>query len=391
MKRIISFALVAGLAMLAACTGTTPDSRKNVALVDSKATAETRALYRNLLALRGQHTLFGHQDTLAYGLDWTHEPDRSDVKDVSGSFAAVSGWDIGWLEKGSAENLDGVRFDWMRDSIKNTFRRGGVTTISWHMINPVSGGGYNDTAVPAVADVLPGGDKHELFKRYLDTFVEFNQSLVVDGVQVPVIFRPWHEHNGEWFWWGKGRCTEEEYIRLWRFTVEYLRDEKQQHNLIYAFSPDRSRMTPETMVQDYFYGYPGDDYVDVFGMDNYWDLGHPANEASADEQLRHFTLSLATISRLAQARGKLASLTEGGVESVPNPHFWTQVILRGINADPDAQGIAWVLVWRNATDGGYNGKHFYGPHAGHPSAADFVTFKEDVRILFEDELPALYR
>jgi len=209
-------------------------------------------------------------------------------------------------------------------------------------------------------------------------------------VQVPVIFRPWHEHNGEWFWWGQGPSSAEDYIKLWRFTVDYLRNEKQQHNLIFAFSPDRSRMNIETIEQDYFYAYPGDDYVDVIGFDNYWDLGHPANTTPGGEQLRNFGLSLAAIGKIAQSKNKIAALTEGGSEAIANPDFWTEVILRGINTSRDSQHIAWLLVWRNATNGGYNKQHYYAPYPGHKSAEDFIRFKEDERITFEDELPPLY-
>jgi len=238
---------------------------------------------------------------------------------------------------------------------------------------------------------LPGGSRHELFKNYLDRLVDFNQTLVVNGVQVPIIFRPWHEHNGEWFWWGRGHATEAKYIELWRFTVRYLRDEKQQHNLIYAFSPDRSRMKLDSLESDYLYAYPGDDYVDVIGFDNYWDLGHPANEASLDEQRKHFVRSLASVSRIARAKGKLAALSEGGAEAIPHAQFWTGHLLKGLEANEDTKRISWVLVWRNATDGGYNGKHHYAPYPGHVSAADFVDFKQSERILFEDELPSLYQ
>lgn len=391
MKNIVlSILAVAGL-ILAGCSTSAYREARLVALTDPHATAETKALYRNLLAIQGQQVLFGHQDSLAYGVNWEQDQDRSDVKDVTGSFPAVYGWDIGWLEKDSDENLDGVSFALMRESIQRSFARGGVTTISWHMINPVTGGSHSDSSTRAVEQIIPGGAKHELFKSYLDKFVAFNESLVVSGVQVPVIFRPWHEHNGEWFWWGKGPAAEQDYIKLWRFTVDYLRNEKQQHNLIFAFSPDRSRMNIETIEQDYFYAYPGDNYVDVIGFDNYWDLGHPANTTAIDEQARHFGLSLAAIGKIAKAKGKVAALTEGGAEAIPNPNFWTQVILPGINTNEDSRQIAWLLVWRNATHGGYNKQHFYAPYPGHASAEDFVKFKKDERILFEDELSSMYR
>lgn len=390
MRKIIpSFLMALTCAFLSACV--TQEHTPQTQLVDHHATAETQALYRNLRALQGRQVLFGHQDTLAYGTQWERAAERSDVKDVTGSFAAVAGWDLGGLELDKASNLDGVSFEFMRAAIKATYLRGGVTTISWHMVNPVTGESHVDNSLRAVEHIIPGGAEHGLFKAYLDKFVAFNDSLRIDGVQVPIIFRPWHEHNGEWFWWGKGQVTELDYIKLWQFTVHYLRDIKQQHNLLFAFSPDRSRIDLHTFEQDYFYAYPGDDYVDVIGLDNYWDLGHAANQATAAEQQVNFGASLAAIGRIAKAKHKLAALTEGGAEAIPNPKFWTESVLAGINSSPDAQQIVWGLVWRNAFNGGYNKQHYYAPYPGHPSAADFVQFKNDERILFEDELPTLYR
>lgn len=391
MKKIIFAALLTLCFTLLGCYVASPPVSLTNALTDPEATTETQALYRNLLALQGKRVLFGHQDTLAYGMHWQGELDRSDVKDVTGSFPALYGWDLGLLEHDSPVNLDGVSFDLMKESIKRSYQRGGLTTISWHMNNPVTGGPYSDTSVPAAAQLLPDGEHHDLFKSYLDKFVVFNKGLVVDGVQVPIIFRPWHEHNGEWFWWGKSHVSESDYIKLWRFTVDYLRAENKQHNLIFAFSPDRSRTNIDTIEQDYFYGYPGDAYVDVIGLDNYWDLGHPANTAAAAEQLKNFGLSLAAIGKIAQARGKVAALTEGGLEGIPHPSFWTQVILPGINFSQHSQQVSWVMVWRNATRGGFNDRHYYAPFPGHESAADFIKFKHDTRVLFEDELPPMYR
>src|SRR5690606_11042823 len=88
--------------------------------------------------------------------------DRSDVKDVTGSFPALYGWDLGLLEHDSPVNLDGVSFDLMKESIKRSYQRGGLTTISWHMNNPVTGGPYSSTSVSAAAQLLPGGEQHDL-------------------------------------------------------------------------------------------------------------------------------------------------------------------------------------------------------------------------------------
>src|SRR5690606_19182131 len=122
----------------------------------------------------------------------------------------------------------------IRDSIKAGFSRGGVITISWHITNPVTGGSHSDNKTQAVHHIIPGGKLHPQFIASLDKLIAFNEQLKIkntDGkeVWIPIIFRPWHEHNGEWFWWGKGNTTEENYIKLWRFTVNYLR-KNNQHN-----------------------------------------------------------------------------------------------------------------------------------------------------------------
>ena len=70
-----------------------PPAKTNNILVDSLATAETVALFENLKTVSQQGVLFGHQDDLAYGIDWKATPGRSDVKQVCGDYPAVYGWD----------------------------------------------------------------------------------------------------------------------------------------------------------------------------------------------------------------------------------------------------------------------------------------------------------
>src|SRR5690606_16727078 len=198
-------------------------------------TDKTRALYANLLTISNHGFLFGHQDDDAYGVNWRGDRKRSDVKDITGSYPAVHGWDIGKDLK-LTQNIDSVPYKNMLKWIRQTYKRGGINTISWHWDNPVTKGSSWDKT-PAVKEILPGGSAHSVFTEQLDQLARFFKKC-----KSPVIFRPWHEHNGDWFWWGRGNCTEEEYIQLWQFTVKYLRDEQNIHNLIYAFSPDRSRL-----------------------------------------------------------------------------------------------------------------------------------------------------
>lgn len=351
-------------------------------LVDDQANRQTKHLFANLKSLAKTGTLFGHQSTLAYGVTWALEEGRSDVKDVTGSYPAVYGWDIGGFEsKGLLESHVGYsKKDMLRWS-RAGYERGGVITYAWHMSNPVTGESFYEKT-PAVHAIIPGGEKHEWYKGVLDTVAEYFHELN----PAPAIFRPFHEHNGDWFWWGKGFCTEAEYIALWRFTVDYLRDEKGVHNLLYAFSPDRSRMELDD-PDAYFYAYPGDDYVDIIGLDNYWDVGHPGNRKSLRKRRQDFVKSLELIVNIAEEKGKIAALTETGLDTLSDPDWWTDVMLKGIAASQTTRRIAYLQVWRNANRAIEGRDHFYAPYPGHESAADFIAFRQSDHILFEDDIP----
>lgn len=376
---------------------TAAQSSAALQLIDANATRETQALYRNLDKIRHTKTLFGHQDTLAYGVEWVDEADRSDIRDMTGANPAVYGWDLGGIEIGRDSNLDNVKFDDIERWIKLAYQRGAINTISWHTYN-ANTGGISWDLTPVIADLLPGGAKHDTFKAYLDKIAEFNSRLVAtdeagNSHAIPIVFRPWHEHNGDWFFWGKGHITEQQYIELWRFTVDYLKDEKGINNFIWAYSPDRSRMSDD-FEASYFYGYPGDDYVDVIGLDNYWDMGHAANPADAQTQLKALTASLKGIVKIAEAKNKVPALTEGGNNQLLVDNFFTERLLAGITADEEASRIAWVLVWRNANtirEKRENDLQFFAPYPGHAQEADFKKFYESPAILFEDGLPNMYQ
>ena len=154
----LALAALAGCA--AAPSGAPAPSAERGGPIDPNATAETRALFFNLRRLARQHVLFGHQDDLAYGHDWVAEPGRSDVRESSGSYPAVYGWEVSGIERSSPKNIDGVDFDRMRGWIAEGYRRGGVITISWHLDNPLTGRNAWDTT-SAVAAILPGGARHE--------------------------------------------------------------------------------------------------------------------------------------------------------------------------------------------------------------------------------------
>ena len=365
-------------AIIACSPSNTPDK---ILPVNKAATPETVALYNNLFRLAEKGFMFGHEDDQAYGIGWWAEPGRSDVKEVTGSYPAVHGWDVGKI--GTEMNLDSVRFDDMINWIAQTYERGGLNTISWHMDNLVSGGSTWEKT-PTVKAILPGGDAHNLYLDKLQALTEFFRQCKSGDTPVPIVFRPFHEHNGDWFWWGKGISEEEDYIALWRFTADYFKAQG-IHQLLYAFSPDRSRMNLENAHEDYFYGYPGDEYVDIIGLDNYWDVGHGSNKKSLEESREDLIKSLQLITNIAKEKGKVAALTETGSNGIQPDDWFTRVLLEPIRENDETIDIAWTLVWRNRFE-----DHAYAPYPGHPSAGDFIRFRNDPLTIFEADLQNLY-
>jgi len=351
-------------------------------LTDKDATPETNALYRNLKTIAAKGVMFGHQEDLAYGVNWKDIPGKSDVKEVCGDYPAVHGWDVG--KESLSENVDGVRFKNMQRWITEVYERGGVNTVSWHVNNPVSGKNAWDTA-QAVIHILPGGKNHDQFVTQLDHLAAFFTDCTSGSTKVPLIFRPFHEHNGNWFWWGKNHCTEEEYIQLWKFTVDYLKNRKGLHHLIYAFSPDRSRMNRNSLKQSFLYAYPGDDYVDVIGLDDYMDVGVNWNKRSNEQQAKDFIASLKVLTEIASEKKKVAALTETGQEGITNEKWFTEVMLKPLQKHRDIQ-LAWFLVWRNA-----NEKHHYAPYPGHAATDNFIKFYQDPISLFESDIKNMYK
>jgi mannan endo-1,4-beta-mannosidase len=351
-------------------------------LIDEDATKQTKNLYEFLSSIDNTETLFGHQDDLLYGIGWNDNLKDSDVQRLSGDLPVVYGWDVGSL--GNEHNLDSVAFKSILKGIKKVYKSGGINTISWHMENPVTGGSSWDIT-SNISEILPGGTRHEVFIAKLDLFAELIDKCKVGfGKRIPIVFRPYHEHNGDWFWWGKKQTDEADYIALWRFTVDYLRDEKQIHNLIYAFSPDRSRLNLKDGWQEYHYGYPGDDYVDIIGLDNYWDLGHKQNNRTSAQQYEDYLQSIQLISKIAADKGKVAALTETGNSTVSIDNWYTERLLTPLK-HKDTK-IAWALVWRNA-----NMEHYYVPIKGHKNEQDFIKFVENKSTLFLSDITNPYK
>ena len=360
-------------------------------LVDNDATNSTLFLFKNLIDIAPDKLLFGHQDTTLYGLNsngtlWNNESDRSDVKAITGSYPAIYGFDIGGISNEGWETWNS--FIQLVPEIKAIFSRGGIITISWHAKNFATGGSFYDTNGSVVSKIIPGGTLHNEFKSALDNIASLLGNINdSNNVSIPIIFRPWHENNGGWFWWGTPYCRESEFKTLFQFTVKYLRDEKNIHNFLYVYSPNLPLFS--FIKSNYLERYPGDDYIDILGMDAYDDSSYMANIPLLTTWKYRITSALREIVDLANLKGKIAAFTEtgyaGGLSFLNNPSWFMNILLDAIKNDEKARKIAYIATWRNAAF-----DHFWIPYPGHENEEDFISFYEDTFTVFENELPNMY-
>lgn len=352
-----------------------PVSLKGQSLTDPMATSITKKVYASLFEIQHKGVVFGHQDDLAYGVGWKYMDGNSDIKVVTGEYPGLYGWDIANIESNNPNNIDGVPFQKMKQYILDGFHRGGLITISWHAANPLTGRNAWDTTHGTVASILPGGAKHSLFITWLDRVASFLQELKTkEGVSIPVLFRPFHEFTGNWFWWCKNNATPKEFIALWKFTISYLRDQKKLHHLIYVYNTADYKTE-----KDFLERYPGDEWVDVLSFDRY-QFDDPRGTAVFNEVVGS---QLKILNKVAIEKNKPAALAETGFEAIPDSTWWTGTLYPLLKRYP----LAFVLVWRNHGFMPSTGKmHHYAPYPGHPSAEDFKKLSTLPDIFFEKRL-----
>ncbi|WP_282132208.1 glycoside hydrolase family 26 protein [Cellulophaga baltica] len=335
----------------------------NLTLADTRALPQVFALQRKIEHLSERGYAFGHQDTTSYGVGWRHNHDSytSDVYKVVGDFPLVYGFDIGQIEHGKEKNLDDVPFNTMCALIQKAHKEGGIITISWHADNPVSKGDSWETTI-AVKHILKGGSYFEVYKEWLKKVADFVLQLKDEnGMLIPIAFRPFHEMNGAWFWWGNPHCSPKEYKTLWLQTLELLTVEFEVHNLLYVYAPNLVGTTGE-----YLLNYPGDHVVDMLGLDLY-------QHGTAKAFQKTLKTNVEVLRMVAETVKKPYALTEIGLDRVLEPLWWSTIL----DATIANTGIAWVLLWRNDSK-----NHFFVPYPDQLSASDFKIFSEKTHVLF---------
>ena len=327
-----------------------------------------------LQSLQQKGIMMGHQDDPMYGVAWpgtyagdSAELGRSDVLETVGDYPAVMGFDLGGIEMGDAKNLDSVPFTRIHDELIAHHERGGIVTLSWHPRNPLTGGTAWDTKDSTVVkSILEGGSQHEKFQTWMKRVGDFVETLKdKDAQPVPIIFRPWHENNGSWFWWGQLLCTDDEFHGLWNMLQDYM-NSRGFDNLLWSYSPNLDGgWTEERFLQR----YPGNDRVTLIGEDAY--------QWGTEEDFKNALVAdLTFLSDFAKKNGKQLAMTECGLKNMTDSTWWTRVLLPIMEQYP----VSYFLLWRNYKE------EYFGPSPDLPCAADFKKLYEAKNTMFLKEI-----
>lgn len=250
-----SYALQCAAAVLLSLTPLLSSARAETLPANPATNARARAILNYIADLEprtekrllsGQFTDFGANGTLRI-MEQIHEQ--------TGYWPAIAGFDYVDFPTG------GLTTKIPNQSAIAYWRSGGLITVGVHLYNPANpkGGGLRDKGVD-LNDLLDSGtETHRRWMKQLDQLAEGLLELKEAGVVV--IWRPFHEMNGDWFWWG-GKPPAD-FVKVWRHMFDYFTETKKLDNLLWSYGPNHRDNTA-----DY---YPGNEYVDLIGFDVYTD------------------------------------------------------------------------------------------------------------------------
>ena len=328
-------AIAAGVAGMAVAAADPLAARAAVGVAERRlsnpaASAEAVALYAYLWSQYGKHTLTGQQEQNFTPAGARQELDY--IERVTGKLPALLGLDYIAPEDQAAVN----------ERARAWHRSGGIATICWHWGAPDIGTGYENAKkdFDVARALTPGTRQNVLMGQQMAHVADLLEQL--RDWRVPVLWRPFHEFSGDWFWWGKH--GPDAFKALWRLMYEYFTRTRKLDNLIWVLG-----WAGQNVDARY---YPGREYVDVAGADIYVD--DHGNLAPMFAQVKRIVRDTVPI-----------CLHENG--PIPDPAL--------LDAKSD---WLWFMTWhtRWLTDPAQNG------------AAQLRSFYNSPRFVTKDELPA---
>ncbi|WP_429310612.1 glycosyl hydrolase [Paenibacillus mucilaginosus] len=259
-------------------------------LTNPNATKETKALMSYLVSQYGNKIISGQQELSS--IEW--------INQQTGKLPAIFSTDLmdyspSRVEHGATSNEVEKMISWYKD-------RGGIVALCWHWNAPTGlynepgkewwRGFYTEFTTFDVQYALenPDSEDYQLLIRDIDA-IAFQLKRLQDA-GVPVLWRPLHEAEGGWFWWGaKG---PEPTKQLWRLMYDSLTNDHGLNNLIWVWNSEKADW------------YPGDDVVDMASIDIY----NPAGDYNPISAKYESMVSLVNDK-------KLVALAENG--PIPDP------------------------------------------------------------------------
>jgi mannan endo-1,4-beta-mannosidase len=261
MKKIFCV-LVAAAVLLSVCHASPEPANSNStarvkAILSYFHTLEPRTEKR---LLSGQFSNFGRGANLQL-TDQIHQ--------ITGRQPAMLGVDYADFSRGGL----GITFEAPNQAAIEYWKKGGLVHVSAHLYNPVrtNGGGLRDRGVELASLLNPDSETHNRWMKELDQLAAGLQQL--KEADVVVLWRPFHEMNGDWFWWGDH--DPETFIKVWRHMFHYFTTTKNLDNLLWIYGPNHGAKTAAY--------YPGDGYADLIGLDAYTDFIDPEHIKGYDE------------------------------------------------------------------------------------------------------------
>ena len=231
--------------------------------VNPHASPEARTLLRYLDSISGKYTITGQHNFPNEGSRWT---DRT--YDLTGKYPGLFGADFGFSAGDDKDSIEGRPA--MIAEIERQYRNGSVIALTWHAVRPTEDEPvtFRDSVQGHLTDfewrelLTPGTDLYKRWCAQVDVIAGYLTQL--RDAHVAVLFRPYHEMNGNWFWWG-GRPGKNGSSALYRQLYDRFVNYHKLDNLLWVWNVNSPSGNAGTLA-DYF---PGVEYVDVPSVDNY--------------------------------------------------------------------------------------------------------------------------
>lgn len=254
---------------------------------------------------------------------------------------------------------------------------GAITVFNWHIDQPYTTNGFpqasyrfksdgenrnvvrqilDGTGGPCGTGAIEGKSYRAPFRNPREWFLD-SLADVADfinglndpetGEPIPVILRYPHECDGNWFWWGNGWCTAEEFRAFCRFEADWLRRACGPDRILFAYTPDRQWKAfgkEGDAANTFLARYPGDAYTDIIGIDDYG-IGNGKTDAEAERNLEKAVGRLRQMSAFAAERNLVVCISESGGRW-KRDDFWVY-LHRAATADGVACAFVdtWSTLW----------------------------------------------